>query len=225
MFRANVYSLNPLTSQAREAVHDGIGMVAAYMGETAAAKELLVRLPLTSNGTIDPARIGYGKLDKMVELHLMAVPLDRGDSERIGLAELGRGCAFVDTSRNSIAVIRATTAHETAHSLGFVSPLSTQTAPDSPYHCNDESCIMHKKVTLIIDEIESPIVEPQKSHRTYNPFKLHRQPQKASSESQQTYEIVGKYDFCLPCKIDLREKGSQNLAEIRHSRLFSRKAV
>jgi len=203
MFRANIYSMEPLTPVAREAVNDGIGMVAAYMGETVSTRELLVRLPMTQRGTVNAKRVGYGNLDKLVELHLMAVPLDKGEGEAIGLAGLGRGWSFVDTMHGAADVMRTTSAHEVAHGLGFVIASSEQADPKSPNHCCDGNCIMHKKVTILMSE---------------------------SGTGQQTppsgsASLYGQYDFCLPCKIDLRSKGAHRLAELRRSRLFSRRGI
>jgi hypothetical protein len=226
MFRANVYSLEPLTPVAREAVHDGIGMVTAYMGETVAARELMVRLPFTERGTIDPARIGHSKLDKMVELHLMAVPLDSGESERIGLGALGRGWAYVDTAKNSAEVIRVTAAHEVAHAFGFVAPEAKQADPESPYHCCDGNCIMHKMVTILVADSEHAQQAPQESRRLLNRLQFRRRSTRvAAVTNTPAYSVEKQYDFCLPCKIDLRDKGSQNIAELRHGRIFSWRGV
>lgn len=214
-----------MTSVVYEAVNDGIGMVAAYMGETVTTKVLQIRLPLTERGTVEPARIGHGKLDRMVELHMMAVPLDSGEGERIGLAALGRGWAYVDTSKNSAEVIRVTAAHEVAHGFGFVLPSSKQSDPESPFHCCDGNCLMHKMVTILVSEPELAEPAPQESRRLLSRLPFRRRPQVEAVTTNPRYTVEEQYDFCLPCKIDLREKGSQHLSELRHGRLFSWKGV
>lgn len=227
MFRANVYSMEPLTPVAREAINDGIGMVAAYMGQTATSRELLVRLPLNERGNVNPARVGFSKLDKMVELHLMAVPLDPGAGERIGLAGVGRGWSFVDTAKDSTSVIRTTTAHEVAHAFGFVSPSAEQTDPESPFHCCDGGCIMHKMVTILVAESETAQQAPEESRRLLSKIPFWRKSKLTIPETSvsTTYTVPDQYDFCLPCKVDLRHNSEAHLSELRMSRLFGTKGV
>lgn len=225
MFRANVYSMEPLTPVAREAINDGIGMVAAYMGQTVASRELLVRLPLNERGNVNPARVGFNKLDKMVELHLMAVPLDPGAGERIGLAGVGRGWSFVDTAKDSDQVIRTTTAHEVAHAFGFVSPSAEQTDPESPFHCCDGNCIMHKMVTILVSEAEAEQQAPEESRRLLSKIPFRRKSKIVTPEPSPTYSVTDQYDFCLPCKIDLRDNSEAHMSELRTGRLFGTKGV
>lgn len=90
--RANIYSLEQLEPPTLEAIHVGLDMVAAYIGETVISKDYIVRLPQTPDGLIDPAKVGCSKLDKLVELHVMAVPL----VENVGLSRYGRGVSFVN---------------------------------------------------------------------------------------------------------------------------------
>ncbi|MGH7240181.1 MAG: hypothetical protein ACREHG_09000, partial [Candidatus Saccharimonadales bacterium] len=144
MFRVNIYSLEPLTTRAREGVNDGIDMVAEHMGQRVVKRELIDSWPLTRAGTVDPVRIGSRLLNDAVELHVMAVPLDSGKSERLGLAGMGRGWAFVDTTSDSTELVREATAHEGAHALGFLDKDSSQASSESVHHCQDDKCVMHR---------------------------------------------------------------------------------
>lgn len=209
MFRANVYSMEPLSPPIQEAVHDGIGMVAAYMGQTVAAKDLLVRLPLNEYENVAPERIGFGRLDGMVELHVMAVPLERGEGERIGLGGVGRGWAFVNTRKSSVPIVRSTTSHEVAHAFGFVLPDAEQADPGSKYHCASSGCVMHK---MVVSQLLASPQEVKPNHSTQRQRKVWTQ-----SPSQ--------FDFCVPCKVDLRNHGDEHLAKLRHNRLRSGKVT
>jgi hypothetical protein len=218
MLRAIVYSLEPLTPDNREAVHEGIEMVAEHIGQTVSCQELLVRLPMTDRGTVNPDRVGRGKLDKMVELHLMAVPLDRGAGERAGLAEIGAGWAFVDIREQCKDAVRTTSAHETSHALGFVSRDAAHTDPNSRYHYRDNDCIMSKSSTVLVTY---PAFAPATLGEIMSSRLLRRQP-KVKGPSRQ---LLGHHDFCPDCKVDMRANGENKLAELRHSRIFTRKGV
>lgn len=223
MIRANIYSIEPLLPEVRGAVEDGIGMVAAYMGQSVVAKELRVRLPLNGAGVVRAERVGFGKLDKMVELHLMAVPLDPGEDERIGLAGIGRGWSFVDTSRRSIGLIRTTAAHETGHALGFVLPGSPQEDPESSYHCCDQSCIMHKRALMVPETAVA--LRSHAMRRKKRAIIARRRNRESEPMAALEYRLKDQFDFCLPCKVDMREQGDTQLEQLRYSRLFKLKGV
>jgi hypothetical protein len=216
--------MEPLTDIARESINDGIGMVTAYIGETVVTNEVTVRLVTDELGRVDPNRIGYGNLDKMVELHVMAVPLDRGEDERLGLAAIGRGWSYVDTSRDSAPIIRTTAAHEVAHALRFVVPGSEHEDPASPYHCCDGDCIMHKSIAIAVSELAG---SSDRILRTQRMRSLLRRRGKAAllQVDQTEYLMDSQHDFCVACKVDMRDKGSGHVAKLRHDRLFVQKSV
>jgi hypothetical protein len=221
MLRANIYSIEPLTPVAREAIHDGLGMVAAYMGHTIATKELAVRLPLKDNGTVNPRRVGFANLEKMVELHVMAVPLDPGESEAVGYAGVGGGWSFVDTATHSPELIRTTSAHEAAHAFGFVRQRVGHEDSTSHGHCCNGTCIMHRKV-MIETYQEEVRLEASRRSRLTELFRRGRPPITPVPKIRLAHE---QYDFCLPCKVDLRDKGEEQIAKLRHNRLFVWKGV
>ena len=214
--RANIYSLEPLAPAAREAVHDGIGMVAAYMGEPIATNELQVRLPLTPDGCVDPRRVGFAHFDMMVELHLIAVPL-QGSAERPGIADVARGVSFTDVSSDAKPLIRTVTAHEVAHSLGFVLADSTHVDASSEHHCAGEGCIMHRRV---VTDTQTLITLP----KTRLADRLRGR--KAAPLQESVVRLVnGQYDFCGDCKTDLYHNGLAALNKLRWNRLFHTKKV
>jgi hypothetical protein len=219
MFRANVYSLEPLSPEARSAVQDGIDMVATYMGETVASSDKLVRLPLNERGHVNPARVGFAKLDKLVELHLMAVPLDPGDSEQIGLAGVGRGWAFVNTTTDNEQIIRLTSAHEVAHAFGFVLAGSQQEDPESTYHCCDDSCAMHHKVVTEVTYAEQEMGRAQKLLSRFARKSVQVPEEVVSSK------ILKQFDFCLPCKVDMRSASEENIHKLRYGRIFEWRGI
>lgn len=222
--RANIYCLEPLTQEARTGIAEGIGMVATYIGQNVSSKELAVRLPLNDRGHVNPYKVGLGKLDKMVELHLMAVPLDRGQGEQIGLAGLGEGWSFVDISTDSRAVIRATAAHEVAHAFGFLSETAEHQDPDSKHHCGNDCCVMHKKVMILVNEAHREVEKIPEKRKLWDRLRG------KDGVEVETIPVISRvidrqYDFCLPCKVDMRDHGEQNLTQLRYERQFVRKSV
>jgi len=190
------------------------------MGEVVTRRELGIKLLITPEGVVNPRRVGFANLDRMVELHLMAVPLRHGEDERIGLAGIGRGWSYVDTSSDSPAIIRATTAHEVAHGFGFLIPGSKQEDPESPFHCCDGNCVMHRSVVITTHE---PVIKvPTRGQRIKSRIS------RRSVEPvipRETYSVDKQYDFCLPCKIDLRDNGSQNISKLRYNRVIAEKKI
>jgi hypothetical protein len=214
--RANVYSLEPLAPAAREAVHDSLDMVAAYMGEAVVARELQVKLPLTAAGLVNPKQVGYSNFDMMVELHLLAVPLE-GSAERPGIADVGRGVGFTNITGNSKPLIRTVTAHEVAHAVGFVLPDSAQADPDSQYHCLAASCLMNRRV---VTDTETLITTPKA------PLLERLRGKKAAPLTESTVRLVNRqYDFCGDCKADLHHYGQRELNRLRYHRLTVSKKV
>lgn len=223
MFRANIYSIEPLSPLARDAVHEGIQMVAAYMGQTATTSELLVRLPLNTDGRVNPRRVGFKNLDKMVDLHLMAVPVDRGESEKLGQAGVGLGWAFSDVTEDNSQIIRTTTAHEVAHAFGHVNPESEQSDPNSRGHCVCQDCVMHRVALYRTVQMELPRPEPEKLKGLKAIFKR-KQPVIEPPETVRVKQYH-QYDFCASCKLDLYHDSDRNLANMRYRRLLDRNGV
>lgn len=197
MLRANIYTIEPLSPEIQDSVEDGVRMVVTYIGHIAVTRSVEVRLPLSQEGKVDPGRVGLSNLDGMVELHVMAVPLDRSKYGRFtsGMSAFGVGVGFVDTSVDKVNSIRLTTAHEVGHSLGFVSNHSGHEDPNSANHCSDKSCVMHQAgLQPEIDALNPP-------------------------EGSREARLLKQFDFCLDCKVDMRSKGEENLQRLRHSRV------
>jgi hypothetical protein len=216
MIRANVYSQETLQPEVAKAVADGIDVVAGYIGETVSIKELQVRLPHNRYGSVNPNRVGFKKLDGMVELHVMAVPLEYENEATLGVASIGHGFSFIDTNSNNPQVLRSTSAHENAHALGFVVPLSRHEDPASPFHCSDPNCIMNNKI-VIFDTLQA-LAEPISKR---NPLTL----DKAETDLLRARSLQianGQNDFCSPCKKDFRDKGSYNIGKLRYGRLVNK---
>lgn len=220
MFRANVYSLEPLAPEINEAVHDGIAMTAANMDQQVSSRNVAVRLPRNQDGKVNPSKIGLGKLNNLVELHLMAVPLDRGEDERLGIAKLGLGSAFVDISSDRVEVVRSVAAHETAHAFGFVSDGASHASEEDPHHCCDDSCIMHGR--LIDFVIEKQVLAKR---RFADRFKKIITKNYAPDTEWVTVREIDQFDFCSPCKTDMWCNAEEHLSKLRHNRLFVHKKV
>lgn len=213
MITANVYSLveQRITYESRRAIYDGLGMVAAYMGETILTSEMFVEAPLNDRRKVNPANVHASMLDPSTDIHLLAVPLERGEDEQMGLAYMHSGLCFVDTTRDSPCVMRTTSAHEAAHALGFVTSGLRHEDLTSSNHCRNGDCLMHKKAILIEEEAELKNVQHELDRvlRVLRPTDILR---------PMVNKIGGQYDFCTPCKIDMRDNGARNLAKLRSFR-------
>jgi hypothetical protein len=209
--RTNIYSLESLTPEVKDAVREGVTEVAARIGQAVVFRECRVKLALTDRGTVNPNRIGFANLEHLTELHIIAVPLDRGESERIGLAQLGRGVGFVDIASGNDPLIRTTTAHETAHSIGFVSSGARNENPESEHHCSDNDCIMYRYA------ITQAASEP-----TQSLFKLSRKVimRRRVTSNTPVASLQGQQDFCDDCKADIASNGAERINELRHRRLL-----
>lgn len=215
MLRAHIYTIETLPDPQKEAIIEGVQMVAAYMCESATTKELKLRLPYKENGNVSPFQVGLSKLDPMVELHLLAVPLDRHTPEVVGLAGIGSGVAYVDTNESSPAVVRQVSSHETAHAFGFVQEDAKHVDPESPHHCSDEGCIMHMSVLTQDPEESSRLIDRAK-RRGF----LGKRHAERADRAMHT-KVVNQHDFCLDCAIDMRTESEKNIAELRTERLLN----
>lgn len=211
MLRANIYRLEPLLPDMREAVLGGVDMLASYIGERIVSKEYDIRMPLTDRGLVEPGRLPLSYLDQEVELHMLAVPLevDR-ESTAMGYAYIGTGFAYVDTSRYTPDSTRATSAHETAHALGFVTPWSRHEDPNSQFHCCTADCLMHKHEVQSAYWKEAPMGDLQDE--------LNRMLRTSSIRRPMVAVRAGQKDFCKPCKIDMTHNGARNVENLRRNR-------
>jgi hypothetical protein len=223
MFRANIYNLEPFDKPTRESINTGIEMVAAYMGHAVVAKECRLKMSTDPLGRVNPMRVGFGKMDTLTELHLLAVPLslDFSHERTVGLAGVGRGFAFVDTEpelHNTESGLRTITAHEVAHALGFLRQDSHHAMPSDGAHCGDADCILHSHVSarFLLDQ-----KHPGET-RTTSFKRVARHMLNLAT----TKPVVGyQYDFCLPCKVDIREHGDSNLNQLRVNRAILKKPI
>lgn len=205
MIRANVYSIESLGQEHERAVRDGFDMLCQQIGKTVAFRTLRVRLPLTSTGFVTPSRVGVRKLDRAVDLHVFAVPLDRGpNNDRLGAALPVTGLSFIDINQDPKRA-RLTAIHEGAHSLGFVLPFASQSNPDSPGHCVDGGCIMHMGLGNTDGSAAAYVSRLGQRAKVQLP------------EGVVTRESLGlpQDEFCIPCQSDLTTHGS-NLLEAIH---------
>lgn len=217
MISANIYSMEPLPEATRSAIGEGIDMVAEHIGDAIAAKNVRIKLATNKLGVVDPARVGFGKLDKIVELHLMAVPLNTDEDGILGVAGIGQGWAFTGINQRDLAVIRHNTAHEVAHAFGFVRKGSVQEDPRSQHHCISSQCVMHKSALTWTLE---PAVSIQPRKRMPG---LLRRP--AMPELPVRSGLLGGHDFCRNCKDDMHEHGAANISSLRMARLTGKSPV
>lgn len=213
MIRANIYSLEALPAEFDTAIREGVDLVSAYMGHTVMFKGLQVRLPRNQQGYVAPQRVGFSKLDKMVEMHLMAVPLDRGKDEQLGIASIGRGTAFVDIAHNEPTQVRATAAHEVAHAFGYLLDTAPQRDVKSPRHCQDTSCILHSNLTTWMSDVVQPVSKWAKVRGTLTGTRPTPKVIGLKSEIRQT-------DFCEACQADFNKTGDEQVNKLRHDRLM-----
>ncbi|HTB48732.1 MAG TPA: hypothetical protein VK712_01470, partial [Verrucomicrobiae bacterium] len=197
------------------AIEGGLDLVADYIGQEIISTMCRARLTTQENGKVAPGRIGYAALDKMVELHLIAVPLDRGKEELLGVAHLGRGVAYVDTSGEvAPPVTRSVAAHEVAHALGFVSDKAEHVDRSSFAHCPDEDCIMHKNLFICTDT----------SHFGSSLAKFSALMSQSRLESA-PQTVFSQIDFCKPCQTDMRQLGEAHIGALRTRRLFRSRTI
>jgi len=215
MIRANIYSVDRLTPIARESIHDGMAMVASYMGEIVASREVITLLPLTQQGTVDPFTIDIKQIDDKYELNLFGVNLDPGRVNRIGASHYGKGWSFIDIAKNDGEVIKLTTAHEVSHAFGFVPSNSGHDKPNSKYHCCSENCILSDMLNykpIVTDQNQLP------THLVRHHFNFKRRKGIVELTKNPAYVLAKEYVFCQSCQDDLRQKGSQNIARVFDNR-------
>lgn len=186
------------------------------MGHEISAKTLRARLPQDQWGRVNPKRVGVAKLDKMVELHLMAVPFTDSIT-RLGVACMGSGVSFVNTAK-PVSMLVATSAHEGAHSLGFVRKDALQRDIHDPGHCCSANCVLHKVSSRL------PWLSDIEEHEVVDGLTFIHKLKKvigASGDMPTTEEPTLSLDddFCRPCQADLASFGDQHLASLRMSRL------
>ena len=219
--RAKIYSPEPLQPVTFEAISDGIDIVLAYMGQIAVQKSAVVTCSLRSpQGAINPYKIAYNKLDKLIELHVVAVPfkqpgeLNGSQKSILGIAKFGKGYVAVDVSRDA-SQIRTTTAHEVGHAFGYVS--SGDMNHEDSAHCSDENCLMHPSLNMLITD------RPNGNNRDLGNLRKIGQILLGLPMERVTNEYALKqYDFCSNCKADMYETGENHVKQMRFSRLTAR---
>jgi hypothetical protein len=202
VIRANIYSVNPLEPEQLQAARDGIGVVAAYIGHELLTKKYGIKISVDTQGKVKPSRVGLGKLDKLVELHLLALPLNTGIAESLGMSAIGSGVAWVDTSETSNNIFQRTVVHEVAHALGFVDPRSQQS--DGNYHCTDKACVMNSFLTLEHRRTHQSILSTLRSKNVPH---------------EELVCVHGQFDFCTGCKTDMWSRGDESVTSLRHRRV------
>lgn len=144
-----------------------------------------LKLPLKS-GFVVPKNVGLRNLDIGTHLHVIAAPL--ADSDKLGIAWRGSGISWVNTTEASQSYA-ATTAHEVAHSLGFLLQDAPWKDHESPGHCSNARCVMYATEVL-------------------RPQLLKGVPHFGG----------GADDFCTPCKADVRDLGEDHANKILYRR-------
>lgn len=225
--RANIYTLEPLAKEVRESIHYGIEMVAGYIGEVVVAKEKTIRLPQDNKGLVNPRLVGLGGLDKLTELHLMAVPLSYDQPNCLGLAATSAGFTYVDSVKcDTPDLARVISAHETAHALGFVQKGAKHEDPTSPHHCTTPNCLMeplvkvHRPIDLPIDMKQ--FFGNQKDHPLFDNFKSYID---YAGLNEPAKPQIAQSHFCHCCQQEMKTDGSKNLSKLRHFRLNTPKNV
>lgn len=199
--------MEPLTPPVRRGIHEGLEIIANHMGQAVVSKELPIQLPQDARGYVWPERVKLSTLDKAVELHLLAVPLHPGTIDRVGAAsEFGK--AFVHSNIADTTAARIATAHETAHTFGFIRALAEHAHPEDRFHCSDTNCVMYPLL------IHSIVRRRQQQHPLTNlAHKLFGVPDQI--EEKIIYE---RRDFCQACKIDIRSFGNKQLELLHYMR-------
>lgn len=199
--------MEPLTPEVRRGIHEGLEVIANHMGQAVVSKEVAIKLPQDAAGYVWPERVKLRTLDKAVELHLMAVPLYPGTNNRVGAAsEFGK--AYVHSNIASATAARIATAHEAAHSFGFIRPLSEHAHPEDRLHCRDINCVMYP---LLVQTIVSQ--RQQDRPLTQLVHKLFGVPDQLEEKL-----ICERRDFCEACKLDIRRFGHKQLELLHYMR-------
>ena len=208
MITANVYKVCDVSTKQVEAVHDGIDLLSRYTGRIV-TKDLRINIPtLSKRGEINPGKVGFGCLDKLRDLHIFACPVvDDGNKRVLGRSAFLSGMAFIDTRYGS-ADMPITTAHETAHALGFVDP-DAITRTDRA-HCSDKACIMHPVLFGSGSTNSNSVFDSELSRFSVETLGVDLFSD-ASSKQQE--------DFCMPCKADIRDLTEEHLGLLRLIRL------
>jgi hypothetical protein len=218
MIRAHVYSVEALETPQERAINDGLDFLAGYLGETIATRMLRIRLPQQPDGSVDVRRVGYGKLDKMVELHLMAVPL-LGEQTNFahGVAYMGQGVGYINThDAQGLKQTRATAAHEAAHALGFLRPDARQRDIHNKTHCCSPDCIMHSHSGPSFESLFDMSKQARAKQTDLNGL---------IAELAGAFDRGVQQDFCKPCQRDFGRYGHEHINQLRTERLTNSGSV
>lgn len=207
MLSANIYSVELLESRSMEAISFGLGLVGEHVGGIAVNKSLIVRLP-QADGVVRAKNVGYEKLDPFIDLHIFAAPYNESS---LGFSYIKTGVSWINLDTESEKGSHLTTAHEVAHSLGFVTPESPQSAPGDKFHCSCEECIMGSALTSI------HVYDLQE---TKSWFGLRKKTMEVMTEV-----IQKQQSFCGDCVVDMRTNATKNIEDIRHRRVITKKVI
>lgn len=187
MIRANVYFVEPLTPELKTGLYDGLSIIGQHVGGVSVRRVSRLSVPL-NNGRVEVSKVGLRKLEIGTHLHVIAAPLT---TDRLGIAAMGSGVSWLNIAEVEQSYAQ-TTAHEVAHSLGFMLKDAPRRDFESPAHCVDENCIMHEAET-----------EPNRQ----TPLQLGR-------------DVITKNvgDFCLSCSADIRSFGEDHAHKILYGR-------
>jgi hypothetical protein len=211
VMRANIYQLAGTESAPIGHIREGLDIVGQFVGGISVNRICNVRLA-TEGGEVAGERIGFRNLDTMVDLHVFTIPMTERRSGALGLSFMGHGIAIVD-SRSSRTTTTMTTAHEVAHSLGFVDADAPQKDKVSPCHCGDTGCIMRAQEG-IPPELAEMLTMTNGMDRL---FGRARMPGSMMGGLFGDLKVIT--DFCLPCKADMRDLAEEKLAAMRTRRL------
>lgn len=227
--RANIYTLEPLAKEVRESIHYGIEMVAGYIGEVVVAKEKTIRLPQDNEGRVNPRLVGLGSLDRLTELHLMAVPLNHRTDDRnsLGAAAIGHGFVYIDSKQcDTTDLARVVSAHETAHALGFVQRGVKHEDPASPHHCTTDNCLMKPRLDIYQPFDQFQDIEKSLGIKPDHPLLADlRSYSRRINFSEPAKSLITQHQFCHCCQQEMKTDGSKNLSKLRHFRLNTPKNV
>ena len=207
MIRANLYSSEPLEPSFKQSVSDGLDLVGQNIGGISLAKTHIVKLPVSSHNKVDVTRVGFKKFDTLTELHIMAVPLDGVYEANAGLAYFNFGIVWLNTAiLKAKSEIRSITAHEAAHSIGYVLPDSPQTFNVSESHCSCDDCIMYRSYSM--DRDSESLIEASQL--------------KIDVGFRKTFKTMGialpSEEFCTPCRADMIDTAEENIEQLRMNR-------
>ncbi len=199
-----MYSTGELGPEKRSAIRDGLDIVGRYVGGISVVKSARVRLG-TTKGRVRPDKVGYSAFDAKVPLHIFVAPYlsPRGAvrSDLLGSSFKGTGVSWVQ-ERVGKGLLPTVTAHEVAHSLGFVLEGAPQNIRSTDGHCSSDECLMYPSTT-VSEEDAASLAELKELDKWLGGIGTSSIAKRLMPE-----------DFCLPCKADIRGEYEANLGRM-----------